>query len=77
MVNRPASVEGQALFGVVRRMTGQMRVVVGMGGGGVIGWDMTAALALAEAMGVHRSIAADLLPALEAVMVRSMKEHDG
>ncbi|AET73300.1 hypothetical protein EMVG_00014 [Emiliania huxleyi virus PS401] len=54
-----------------------MRVVVGMGGGGVIGWDMTAALALAEAMGVHRSIAADLLPALEAVMVRSMKEHDG
>jgi hypothetical protein len=38
----------------------------------VLGWDMTAALAMAEALGVERRAAVELLPVLEAVMVRRL-----
>jgi len=43
--------------------------------GGVIGWDMAAALSLAEALGVCRMAAAELLPAIEAVIVRKLNEQ--
>ena len=46
-----------------------------MGGGAVIGWDMTAALAMARALGVAPLIAADGLPEIEAVMVRKLNEQ--
>jgi hypothetical protein len=36
---------------------------------------MTAALALAEALGANRATAAELLPAIEAVMVRKLNEQ--
>jgi hypothetical protein len=41
----------------------------------VIGWDMGAALALASALGICRIAAAELLPAIEAVMVRKVNEQ--
>ncbi len=44
-------------------------------GGGVIGWDMAAALSLAGALGICRIAAAELLPAIEAVMVRKVNEQ--
>ena len=44
-------------------------------GGGVIGWDLGAALALAEALGICRMSTAELLPAIEAVMVRKINEQ--
>lgn len=46
-------------------------------GKGVIGWDMGAALALGQALGLNLMVAAELLPELEAVMVRRINEKIG
>jgi len=43
--------------------------------GVVLGWDMSAALAMAQALGVNTLIAAELLPEIEAVMVRKLNEQ--
>jgi hypothetical protein len=43
----------------------------------VIGWDMTAALALGDALGIRPSLVAELLPEIEAVMVRRLNERMG
>jgi len=43
--------------------------------GAVLGWDMGAAIALAQALGVNTLIAAELLPEIEAVMVRKLNEE--
>ena len=43
--------------------------------GAVLGWDMGAALALATALGIDTLIAAELLPEIEAVMVRKLNEQ--
>ena len=45
--------------------------------GAVLGWDMGAALAMAQALGVNTLIAAELLPEIEAVMVRKLNEQLG
>ena len=45
--------------------------------GAVLGWDMGAALAMAQALGVNTLIAAELLPEIEAVMVRKLNEQIG
>ena len=45
-----------------------------MSGGGVLGWDMTAALQLGVALGLSPLILAELLPPIEAVMVRKINE---
>mgnify|MGYP005854053457 CR=1 FL=1 len=47
------------------RLGGQLRVTPGA----VIGWDMTAALTLGHALDIPPLAMAELLPALEAVMV--------
>lgn len=58
-----------------------MRVVGGMSGGAVLGWDMGAALQLGQALGLSSLIIAELLPPIEAVMVRKtnaeMEHHYG
>jgi pantoate kinase len=41
----------------------------------VIGWDMSAALALGDALGVPPAAAAELLPVIEAVMVAKLNEQ--
>jgi hypothetical protein len=43
--------------------------------GGVIGWDLGAALAMASALGVCALATAELLPAIEAVLVRKINEQ--
>jgi hypothetical protein len=43
--------------------------------GAVVGWDLTAALALAAALGIPATAAAELLPIVEAVMMRKMNEQ--
>ena len=43
--------------------------------GAVLGWDMGAALAMARALGVDPLIAAELLPEIEAVMMRKLNEQ--
>ena len=45
--------------------------------GAVLGWDMGAALAMARALGIDALIAAELLPEIEAVMVRKLNELIG
>ena len=41
----------------------------------MLGWDMGAALALAQALGIAPLITAELLPEIEAVMVRKLNEQ--
>ena len=43
----------------------------------MIGWDLGAALALAAALGIEPLVAAELLPEIEAVMVRKLGEQVG
>ena len=43
--------------------------------GAVLGWDMGGALAMANALGIDALIAAELLPEIEAVMVRKLNEE--
>lgn len=43
--------------------------------GSVIGWDLSAALALGEALGVPPAAAAELLPVIEVVMVAKLNEQ--
>ena len=45
-----------------------------MSGGAVLGWDMAAALQLGAALGLSPIIIAELLPPIEAVMVRKINE---
>jgi hypothetical protein len=58
---------------VVGRLGGQLRVIPGA----VIGWDLGAALSLAEALGIAPLVAAELLPEIEAVMVRRFSAQVG
>ena len=43
--------------------------------GAVIGWDISAALALGDALGVPPVVMAELLPVIEAVMVAKLNEQ--
>ena len=52
-----------------------MRVVGGVSGGAVVGWDMSAALQLGAALGLSPFIVAELLPLIEAVMVRKTNQE--
>jgi hypothetical protein len=54
---------------------GQLRLASGADGTVVLGWDMTAALAMTQALGVDPLIAAECLPVIEAVMVRKFNEQ--
>jgi hypothetical protein len=72
-VNQPKTHDGWQVWDLVARLGGQMRVA----GKAVIGWDMTAVLALARALGLNPMVAAELLPELEAVMVRRINEKIG
>ncbi len=58
---------------MVGRLGGQLRVIPGA----VLGWDMSAALALASGLGIDTLIVAELLPEIEAVMVRKLNEQIG
>ncbi|HMQ95541.1 hypothetical protein [Amaricoccus sp.] len=72
-MNRPESIEGWQVWDLVGRLGGQLRVIPGA----VIGWDMGAALSLATALGIAPMAAAELLPEIEAVMVRRLNETIG
>lgn len=55
------------------RIGGQLRVSDGR----VLGYDLGAALALGSALGVCRVATAELLPAIERVVVLKMNEQSG
>ncbi|WP_240482047.1 DUF7697 family protein [Ruegeria marisrubri] len=43
--------------------------------GAVIGWDLSAALALGHALGIPPAAMAELVPVMEAVMVTKLNEQ--
>jgi thioesterase domain-containing protein len=53
---------------VACQATGQLRV----SDGAVLGWDMGAVLAMSDAIGLDRRAAVELLPVIEAAMVRAV-----
>jgi hypothetical protein len=59
------------VWDLAQRMGGQIRVIQGA----VLGWDMTAALAMASALGISPRAVVELLPVIEAVMVRELNEE--
>lgn len=70
-MNQPQTLEGAQVWDLAQRLGGQLRVTPGA----VIGWDMGAALVLGHALGVNPMIAAEVLPEIEAVMVRRVNEQ--
>ena len=60
------------VWDLVGRLGGQLRVAPS---GGIIGWDMSAALAIARALGVPGVAVAELLSPIEAVMVAKLNER--
>ena len=55
----------------MHRIGGQLRVA----GSAVIGWDMAAVLQLGTALGVSKIAMGELLPPIEALMVRKVNEE--
>lgn len=74
-LHKPLTLEGWQVWDLVQRLGGQIRVTGGMSGGAVIGWDMAAALQLGAALALSPLIIAELLPPIEAVMVRKTNEE--
>ena len=70
------TLEGWQVWDLVQRLGGQVRIAGGMSGGAVLGWDMGAALQLGTALGLQPLIIAELLPPIEAVMVRRTNERN-
>jgi len=70
-VNAPRSFEGAAVWRLTGLIEGQLRV----SGGAVIGFDMTAALAAAGALGLDRVAVVELLPVIEARMVEAVRQQ--
>lgn len=64
------------LWDLVLRLTGQLRSIQGPDGGRLIisGVDMTAALALASALGIPARLAAEFLPDIEAALVAAIND---
>ncbi|HMO09361.1 MAG TPA: hypothetical protein PKD10_17205 [Paracoccaceae bacterium] len=56
---------------LVGRLGGQMRWIAGDDRVVFAGWDMTAALALAGALGLPAHLVAEMLPAIEAAAVEA------
>ncbi|WP_075223162.1 DUF7697 family protein [Acuticoccus yangtzensis] len=61
------------MWDLAQRMGGQVRAVPG----GVVGWDMTAALAMADALGFSPLAAVEMLPALEAAAITAINKQIG
>ena len=59
------------VWDIVDRLGGQMRIA----GRLVTGWDMSAALHLGAALGVSPKALAEMLPPIEAVMVRKINQQ--
>jgi len=70
-VNRARTEEATLVLDLATRLGGQMRVGQM---GGVIGFDFSAALAMAAALGIDAAAVAEFLPVIERAMVAKMNE---
>ena len=73
-MQKPLTLEGWQIWDLVQRLSGQVRITGGMSDSAVLGWDMGAALQVGTALGLSPLIIAELLPPIEAVMVRKINE---
>jgi hypothetical protein len=69
-MSRPQTVEGRQVWDLVMRIGHQLRIC----DGAVVGFDFTAVLALAGAMGVNPAAVAEWLPAIETIAVQEMNK---
>jgi len=60
------------IWDLVGRLGGQLRLSPS---GTITGWDFGAALGMAAALGVDPAPVAEILPEIEAVMVRALNEQ--
>ena len=74
-LHSPRTLDGWQIWDLVQRLGGQIRIAGGVSGGAVLGWDMAAALQLGAALGLSPLIIAELLPPIEAVMVRKTNQE--
>jgi hypothetical protein len=72
-MNQPQTFEGVQVWDLVGRLGGQLRATQKS----ILGWDMGAALAMAQALGVNGLAAMEMLPEIEAVMVKRVNERIG
>lgn len=70
-MNAPQTFEGLQVWDLAERMNGQLRAIQGA----VLGFDLGAGLALARALCVDPLAAAEMLPEVEAAMVRKLNEQ--
>lgn len=59
------------IWDLVIRLSGQFRTAAM---GGVIGWDLGAAIVLGEALGLPRFLLAEFLPDIEAAAVTALRK---
>ena len=64
--------EGEAIWDLLKRMTGQLRVA---GSGLVFGLDLGAALQTADALGVNKFALVEMFAGAEAAIVRMLNEQ--
>lgn len=69
-LNAPISLQGAAVWDLALRCGGQLRAADGR----VFGYDMTAVLALADALGVDRRAVAEFMPLIESAAVAAINE---
>jgi len=62
------------MWDLVLRLDGQARFVGGLGGIVFTGWDMTAALNLGAALDIDPALIAEIIPAVERVVVKALRE---
>ena len=72
-MNQPQTFEGTQVWDLVGRLGGQLRATQQT----ILGWDMGAALAMARTLGISGLVAMELLPEIEAIMVKRVNEQIG
>lgn len=70
-MNAPLTVEGWQIWDLAGRLSGQLRAIPGA----VLGWDMGAAIVMGAALGIPALAIAELLPVIEAEMIRHTNER--
>ena len=70
-MNQPESLEARLVWELVMKLGFQVRAVQGA----ILGWDFSAAFALADAMGIPRQAVAVFLPEIEAVAIPRINER--
>ena len=63
------------IWDLTQRMFGQLRVVGGVNGNQVIGFDMNVAFSLGTALSVPAELIAEWMPAIEGVIVTKLNER--